>query len=80
MSYENAKDLIRLSMLLQNYPKTGISLEDIQKETGKCRRQSERIRDALLDLYDLEDFWDETQNVKKWRLYQNSQIRERSPS
>ncbi|MGD9639608.1 MAG: helix-turn-helix transcriptional regulator [Alphaproteobacteria bacterium] len=75
MSYENAKDLIRLSMLLQNYPKTGISLEDIQRETGKCRRQAERIRDALLDLYDLEDFWDETQNVKKWRLYQNSQIR-----
>lgn len=49
MRYENAEDIIRLIMLMQNSSQ-GLSIQDIQDEFNISRRTAERMKEAVVRL------------------------------
>ena len=67
MCYDKAKRLIELAIAMRlSY--RGLSLRDIQDRFSVSRRTAERMRDAVWDLFPLEEEKCFSENVKRWKI------------
>lgn len=66
MRYVKAEELLRLAIRMQG-TREGLSLDDMQAETGLSRRSAERLRDAVGRLFEMEEV-DTDERMKRWRV------------
>jgi len=67
MRYAPAERLLRLALHLAA-TRTGLTLDEMATELNVGRRTVERLRDSLLAMFPLMNFWDDEERVRRWRL------------
>lgn len=67
MHYDKAKRLLELSIAMR-LSRRGLSLKDIEDRFEVSRRTAERMRDAVWDLFPLEENKSFSENVKRWSI------------
>ena len=67
MRFSKAKDLLELAIAMR-VSHRGLSLADIRERYGCSLRTAHRMRDAVWDLFPLEECWCDGEGVKRWRV------------
>jgi predicted DNA-binding transcriptional regulator YafY len=67
VSHEKAKRLIGLAIAMR-LSHRGLCLADIEERYQVSRRTAERMRDAVWDLFPLEEKKFFNENVKRWKV------------
>ncbi len=67
MHYDKAKRILELAIAMR-LSHCGLSLRDIQDRYQVSRRTAERMRDAVWDIFPLEERKGFSENVKRWKI------------
>lgn len=67
MHNNKAKNLLELAIAMR-LSHRGLSLGDIQERYQVSRRTAERMRDAVWDLFPLEEKRNFSENIKRWKI------------